>query len=286
MQKLLFQFDTDPQPSAFDIVTAYDAGADHVVSYGSITPENVQALVHGCIFTRGGDDLRKTAIWVGGRDIDLGQQVLGLVTKSFFGGFRVSVMLDSNGANTTAATAVAQVTKAIAVQGARVVVAAGTGAVGIRTAGLFAREGARVVITSPRQEWLDYAAGVVTSRFEQTVETALVANEDTEGYRAVLEGARILFGAGPAGVRVVPLAAWQESPTLAAVVDLNLAPPAGVEGVEPGDKGADRFGKQSFGALGVGNRKMKVHKACVASLFEQNDRVLDVEAIYQVARKL
>ena len=32
-------------------------------------------------------------------------------------------------------------------------------------------------------------------------------------------------------------------------------------------------------ALAIGNPKMKVHKACIAGLFERNDLVLDAEAI-------
>jgi hypothetical protein len=31
---------------------------------------------------------------------------------------------------------------------------------------------------------------------------------------------------------------------------------------------------------------MKVHKACVARLFQRNDEVLDVETIYAVARSV
>ena len=34
MKKLLFQFDTDPHPSVFDSVVAYDGGADHVIGHG------------------------------------------------------------------------------------------------------------------------------------------------------------------------------------------------------------------------------------------------------------
>ena len=41
-----------------------------------------------------------------------------------------------------------------------------------------------------------------------------------------------------------------------------------------------------FGALGVGNLKMKIHKACIARLFERNDLVLDAETIAEVAREL
>ena len=41
-----------------------------------------------------------------------------------------------------------------------------------------------------------------------------------------------------------------------------------------------------FGALGVGGLKMKIHKACIARLFERNDLVLDAETIAEVARSL
>ena len=59
MKKLLFQFDTDAHPSAFDVVVAYDGGADHVISYAGLTPDNVAALVDGTIFTRAPKDKKK-----------------------------------------------------------------------------------------------------------------------------------------------------------------------------------------------------------------------------------
>src|SRR5262249_28577454 len=104
---ILLQLDTDPLPSVFDRVVAVDAGADHVFSYGGVTPERVRDLVHGCIFTRGPKDLHCTAIFVGGSDVTAGEQVLAEVRNHLLPqfGLRVSVMLDSNGANTTAAAA-------------------------------------------------------------------------------------------------------------------------------------------------------------------------------------
>ena len=39
-------------------------------------------------------------------------------------------------------------------------------------------------------------------------------------------------------------------------------------------------------ALGIGGLKMKLHKACIAKLFERNDLVLDAESILEVARTL
>ena len=42
-------------------------------------------------------------MWVGGSSVGDGEKVLEAVQKAFFGPFHVSVMLDSNGCNTTAA---------------------------------------------------------------------------------------------------------------------------------------------------------------------------------------
>ena len=64
---------------------------------------------------------------------------------------------------------------------------------------------------------------------------------------------------------------------------MNAVPPLGMAGIEPADNGATREGVVVFGALGVGRLKMKVHKACIARLFEQSDLVLDAETIFDVA---
>src|SRR6478609_9606967 len=112
MRKLLIQFDSSPHPSVFDRVVAYDGGADEIMSYGGITPDVVRDLVYGAIFTRGPKDLHNTAVFIGGTDIAAGERLLAAVRKTFFGPMRVSVMLDSNGSNTTAVAAVAKLQQA------------------------------------------------------------------------------------------------------------------------------------------------------------------------------
>ena len=67
---------------------------------------------------------------------------------SFFRATRVSVMLDSNGSNTTAAAAVLAARRHVPLRGAIVTVLAGTGAVGRRVVRLLAGEGARVRVGS------------------------------------------------------------------------------------------------------------------------------------------
>ena len=59
-------------------------------------------------------------------------------------------------------------------------------------------------------------------------------------------------------------------------------PPAGIEGIELTDKAAARDGVICYGALGVGDAKMKIHKAAVAQLFAGHDQMLDAEEIYDL----
>jgi len=283
VKKLLLQLDTSPLPSVFDRVVAHDGGADDVMSYGGVTPETVRDLVHGAIFTRGPKDLRHTALFVGGTDMAAGERLFAAARKAFFGPLRVSAMLDSNGSNTTAVAAVAKVVQAAGgdVKGARAVVTAGTGPVGMRAAGLLARAGADVTITSRRAVDDAFLARLQT-RFGGTIRA--VALSDASQAASVLAGAELLISAGPAGVCMVPRDAWAGRRGLRVVADLNAVPPQGIEGVDVQDNGTDRDGVVAFGALGVGGLKMKIHKACIARLFETNDAVLDAESIAEVAR--
>ncbi len=142
--KILLQLDTDTQPSVFDAVVAIDAGVEHLLRHGGITAANVRERVHGAIFPRGPADLRSTAIFVGGSDVAAGEAVLAEIRKSFFGPLRVSVLLDPNGANTTAAAAVWAASKHVSLAGAQALVLGATGPVGQRVVRLLARQRAVV----------------------------------------------------------------------------------------------------------------------------------------------
>jgi hypothetical protein len=109
MKKLLLQLDSSRLPSVFDQVVANDAGAEAIMSYGGVTEGDVRDLIHGCIFTRGPKDLHHTAVWIGGTNMSAGEQLLAMAQDALFDPFRVSLMLDSNGSNTTAVAAVVKI---------------------------------------------------------------------------------------------------------------------------------------------------------------------------------
>jgi hypothetical protein len=284
MKRLLLQLDSDRHPSSFDRIVAHDAGVDAVLSYGNVSPQDVTPLVHGCVFTRGVPDLKNTAIWIGGSQVAAGEALMQAVTGAFFGPFRVSVMMDSNGCNTTAAAAVARLLGATDIAGARAVVLGGTGPVGLRAAALLAQEGALVTITSRSIDKARDAVAQLKARFG--VEVAAAEAKDDAAVARALEGAQICLTAGATGAQLLSREVWARNPALRVMGDVNAVPPLGIEGTDAADKGVEREGKRVFGALAIGGLKMKVHKAGVARLFERNDSVLDLEAIWRIAKAL
>jgi len=284
MKKLLFQFDTDAHPSVFDTVVAYDGGADHVIGHGGLTPENITALVEGAIFTRAPKDKKNTAIFVGGSDMAAGQQLFTAVQKHFFPGFQVSVMLDSNGSNTTAAAAVAKLASSGTLAGKKAVVLAGTGPVGQRAAVMLAQEGAIVTLTSRTLARATQACEAMKARFN--VDLTPIEAADSDAREAAIQNANIVIATGAAGVELLAPEQWQNNPTIEMMADANATPPLGFGGIDMMDKGIERHGKIIWGAIGFGTLKLALHRACIAKLFEDNKQVFDAENIFTLAKEM
>jgi methylenetetrahydrofolate/methylenetetrahydromethanopterin dehydrogenase (NADP+) len=288
VKKVLLQLDTEEHPSPFDAIVAYDADVDALLSHSGVTPEATRGLVQDAFFTRGVDDLRTMAVWVGGRDVSAGEEVFAQVQKAFFGPFRVSVMLDSNGCNTTAATTIARIAKARSLSGNRAVVL-GLGAVGLRSATLLQQEGCEVTVASLPPDLFDDDRPYRRPRGLTVAEKLgldIREPKDRSELEATLDGAQIVLAAGPAGVEVLRRDAWAAAESVELLADYNAAEPLGIEGTKATDDLADYDGKLVLGALAIGGPKMKVHKACIRRLFESNDQVLDTDAVYAIAKEL
>jgi methylenetetrahydrofolate/methylenetetrahydromethanopterin dehydrogenase (NADP+) len=284
-RKILIQLDSDPHPSVFDRVVAIDAGADEVFSYGGVRPEHVRDLVHGAIFTRGPKDLKHTALFIGGSDVAAGEKLLAEARKHMLPqfGLRVSLLLDANGANTTAAAAVRAAARHLDLATTPALVLGGTGPVGQRVALLLANHGAEVRVGSRQRTRAANVCAAIRSKTPQARVEA-VATGTAEELAAALSGRTLVIAAGAAGAVLLPRSARTSSPGLKVAIDLNAVPPPGIEGVEVSDKGAPRDGVVSYGAVGVGDTKMKIHKAAIARLFASNDQVLDAEEVYALAQ--
>lgn len=291
MKKILIQLDTDPQPSVFDRVTAIDAGVDEIFAYGGVTLENVTALIHGAMFTRGPADLKNTAVFIGGSDVAAGDALLKKVESLFFGPLRVSVMMDSNGSNTTAAAAVRAAGRHLDLAGAKALILGGTGPVGHRAAQLLAGAGAEVLVSSRTVDRAEATCAAIRQALPKAIGTlrGQAVSQLAESAHTVT----LVIAAGAAGVQFSKADQWQSFPNLRVAIDLNAVSPVGLEGlaitakgiVQPptGSRLHDLF---CYGALGVGGEKMKLHKTAVARLFESNSQILRTESIYEIARAM
>ena len=284
MKKILIQLDTDPQPSSFDRVVAIDAGVDELFSYGGVNGENVTSLVHGAMFTRSPSDLKHTAIFIGGSDVAAGEALLAKVESLFFGPIRVSVLLDSNGSNTTAAAAVRAAARHMELADSRAVVLGGTGPVGHRAAQILASRGVEVTVTS---RTLERARETCDRIREQIPAARLIPAVSRHGdFQGLLEGCQLLIAAGAAKVQFLKEDQWLKQSSLKVAIDLNAVPPTGLEGIGVTDKAKERGHVLCYGAIGIGGTKMKIHRAAVESLFEQHDRVLNTPEVFAIAEKI
>jgi hypothetical protein len=284
MQRILLQLDTDAHPSVFDRIVAVDAGAQQVLSYGGVTADNVVPLAHGAIFTRGPADLKNTAIFVGGGDVEAAGRLLKAIRRAFFGPMQVSVLCDPNGSNTTAAAAVRCATKHLDPAQTTAVILGGAGPVGQRVARLLAKQGATVRVAS---RFIERAAQACDAIRESVPEAKLEPAAFSQGdVAAALEGVQLVVSAGAAGVQFLAEPQWRSRPELRVAIDLNAVPPAGLAGIRTGDRAVARDHVVTYGAIGVGGLKMKVHKAALGRLFEANDQILDTDEIYALATAL
>ena len=213
-----------------------------------------------------------------------GQTLFNAVQSHFFPGFQVSVMLDSNGSNTTAAAAVAKLGSSGVLSGKKAVVLAGTGPVGQRAAVMLAQEGAEVSLTGRQLAKAEQACQLMHDRFGVSITP--VQAVDHEARAEAINGAHIVLAAGAAGIELLREEHWRDNPTLELMADANATPPLGIGGTDMMDKGVNRHGKIVWGAIGFGALKLALHRACIAKLFEDNKQVFDAEKIYALAKAM
>ena len=288
-KKILVQIDADANPSVFDSVVALDSGVDQLLPHGNVDESNVTGLVHGCIFTRGVSDLKSTAIFFGGSNVIKTEATVECAKNAFFGPMRVSLMSDPNGCNTTAAAAVISAGQHIEWQGATVTILAATGPVGLRIAQMLAREAAQLGssinlrICSRKIERAVEVCELVSEGSKEAICQPIAVPDSTSALSAI-QGSDAVFAAGAAGVELLA-SGWQEAKPQV-VIDVNAVPPAGIHGVEVFDQGKVRGETICYGAIGVGGLKMKIHRQCIKSLFDSNDKTLETHEIHEIGKSL
>lgn len=279
--------------SPFDVNMAYDAGWNALIPYTGVETPEVASLVQDAIFSRGPKGVRRTGMFIGGRDTGAAMDMLEAARSAMVPPFEVSVFADPSGAFTTSAALVAVLEKQLRthhgteLQGQRALVFGGTGPVGIATSVLAARVGAEVTIVS--HTGLAHAADAARACGTRYGARIAAADGSTDALKTdLLRQADVIFGTAAAGVQILTLAQLQAAPDLKLVGDLNAVPPLGVEGVElfhNGDPLAGLERVRGVGALAVGNVKYHVQQALFRLMVESDKPLfLDFQDAFEVAR--
>ncbi len=275
--------------SPFDIIEAYDAVEDvAVVPYVNVSAEEIPALVNDIIFPRSPKDLINTAIFIGGHDVVKGDEMIEIAVKQMFNPFRVSIVADTDGSNTTAAGCVYKIKetytkKGIDMSGQKAIVFAGTGPVGLRIAALLIKEGVDVAVTSRKLDRAIEAIDKVRKVYNADIKAYEVrSDEDTI---KVIEDFKpnIIVTTGPPKITLISKAIWSKYSFVKILADVNAYPPYGIEGVEANDDCKEIEGRIGIGALKIGTIKNKAQKAIIRKLFEKKGNILKLEDIYAAA---
>jgi methylene-tetrahydromethanopterin dehydrogenase len=281
--------------SPFDVNMAYDAGWTACTPYIDVALEEVRDLVQDAIFSRGPKGVKRTGIFIGGREAHLAMQMMQVARDSMVPPFEVSLFADPSGAFTTAAGMVACVERELkktdveGLSNKRVLVFGGTGPVGSTAAMLASSAGADAVIVS--HESLDKAGELVelcNQHYGATLSAAQASND--EMIIDLIGQADVVFNAAKAGIQVLNKTHLMKAEQLKVACDVNAVPPEGIEGVGVMDDGVEMSDLPSkplaIGALAVGNVKYQTQHLLLKQMFEKgNPEFLDFNSAFEVARE-
>lgn len=274
---ILHMFTSEKNLSPFDVNMALDAGWTSVIPYTHLEVSEITAMVQDTIFSRGPKSVKRTGIFIGGRDVKTAMDMIRIAQKSMLPPFEVSVFADPSGSFTTAAAMVAIVEHELLCKtgngfaGTQVLALGGTGPVGQIAAVLASRAGAQVKI--------------VGRQLERSQSIAALCNEALGGGKTTIEGAAdadkaeliktadVVFATAAAGVEVLSAELVAAAPRLKVAADVNAVPPSGIAGLDVNHNCVPLAGSCSgavgIGALAIGNIKYQTQNRLLNLMHNQ-----------------
>ena len=297
-RSILHMFDPMPNNSPFDVNMAMDAGFDVLMPYANVKLDSVHALTQDAIFSRGPSGVKKTGIFIGGRDMGLAIDMLQASKRAMVPPFEVSVFADPSGAYTTAAALVACVERELKqkhgkeLKDCKALVFGGTGPVGIATGVIASLAGAETALVDHLSiDAANDAAKEYNRRFKADLKGAVASSDDEKA--ALIADAGIIFCTAKAGIQVLNAAVLAQAKQLKVAGDVNAVPPLGIEGVELKDFGTPLVhatqseGAVGVGSLAVGNIKYKLQNTLLKSMLETDKPLyLDFRDAFSKAQTL
>ena len=292
---LLHIFNPTKNVSPFDVNMAYEADFDGVIPYSEVALEDIHALTQDTIFSRGKKGVKRTGIFIGGREFGLAIDMLKRARSAMVPPFEISVFADPSGAITTAAAMMACVEQWMknktgsGLAGKRVDIIGGTGPVGVCAGILAANCDAEVYLTSRRGARVaNEFASEYNNRFN--VHMYGEGSGTEEEVNEFMKQADVVIGAAKAGIQVLSKQQLKSAEKLSVAADVNAVPPLGIEGVDVFDMGKELDFTPNkavgLGALAIGDVKYKVHYDMFDQVKNADKPVyLDHEEAFKIARK-
>ncbi len=291
---VLHMLTTAKNLSPFDVNMAVDAGWVTPIPYINVEPSEVRGLVQDVIFSRSPKGLKKTGIFIGGRDTKQAMDMLKTAKNSMVPPFEVSVFADPSGAFTTAAGMVAAVEREMqnkfdsSLQEQNVLILGGTGPVGQVAAVIAAQAGAHVKLVGRQLDKTRRIADLCSQEFgkgEITVDAGADADK-----AEFMQTTDIVFATGAAGIELLSAELIAAAPQLKVAADVNAVPPAGIAGVDPFHDGDPLPGSGSgavgIGALAIGNIKYQAQIRLLKKMIDWEEPMyLHYDHAFQVARE-
>jgi len=295
--KLCYFFDTDENASPFDINMAYDAGFDIVIPISKITADKVPKLVQDAIFSR--KPGAPTTFFIGGSDVKEGEKIARKVKKSLVPPFECPIIIDPRGSHTTASAVVAM-TMSIAEKEHGIkdlkqkkVVIFGAGSVGRIAAILAAKSQFNTFIIETweksSEEFINnLAKELQIEAGENATEIQGIFAPDPQDRLQVAKDSDIIWCLAAAGVEILSKDLMEKLKGKKIVVDINLVPPYGIEGVKPKHKNDEIYpGIFGIGALALGRLKSQLEgKILKEAANSKGLRVFDYTYAFETAKKL
>jgi methylene-tetrahydromethanopterin dehydrogenase len=295
MQKpyLLHMITPEKNLSAFDVNMAFDAGWT-AMPYLGVDLDEVTTIVQDTIFSRGPQGLKRTGIFIGGRDMHLAMDMFHAAQDAIVQPFEISILTDPSGAFTTAAAMVATTVHQLKTKhdeeltGQRILVIGGTGPVGASAAVLAAKLGAEVTVLGRAIDKANNVAELCNTRYGTIVEG--VKGDAADHIDDLLPKVDIIFATAKAGIQVLSEEQVAAATKLKVAADLNAVPPAGIAGINLLDNGepikASKSGAVGIGPLAIGDIKYQTQQKLLIQMYSAGEALsLHFEDAFEVAMK-
>lgn len=281
--------------SPFDVNMALDAGWGSVIPYLNVELSEVTALVQDAIFSRSPSGVKRTGVFIGGRDVKTAIDMLRTAKRSMVPdfGFEIPAFADPSGSFTTAAAMVAMVEQELKqrfqtdLAGKSVLALGGTGPVGQIASVLAAKAGADVKIIGRQLEKAQRTAELCNQEYGEG-KTGIAGDADTNKAE-LIKTADVVFATAAAGIEVLSAELVAAGPRLKVAADVNAVPPPGIAGLEAHHKGTPIAGSNSgavgIGALAIGRIKYQAQHRLLLRMTEGQPVYFDYNDAFAVARE-